>query len=145
MAVRKNVAVIGAGLGGLSAAINLAKKGYFVEVFEKNNKSGGKANIISEKGFTFDTGPTLLTMPFVLDDLFNDTTEYLNIIPLENICKYFYSDGSIINAYSDPQEFANEISKNSDDSKQSVINYLKYCKTIYDLTADLFLLKVRLN
>ncbi|MBK6680297.1 MAG: FAD-dependent oxidoreductase [Ignavibacteriales bacterium] len=65
----KKVVVIGAGLGGLSAAIRLAKKGFSVTIVEQNNKTGGKANEINEEGFRFDTGPSLLTMPFVIEEL----------------------------------------------------------------------------
>ncbi len=65
-----NVVVIGAGLGGLSAAISLAVEGFNVEVVEKNDKVGGKLNIMTKDGFTFDLGPSILTMPHIFDTLF---------------------------------------------------------------------------
>src|SRR5690606_1580659 len=67
--------------------------------------------------------------------------DYLNIKHLEIICKYFYSDNTIIKAYSDTEKFASEIESKTSDSSASLINYLNYCKTIYDLAGDLFLQK----
>ncbi len=145
MADKKKIAVIGAGLGGLSAAARLANAGFDVDVFEKNNKPGGKAYEFYNNGFRFDAGPSLLTMPFVLHDLFSDLDEnledYVELTQLKNICKYFWNDGTIINAYSNVDEFAREIENKTYDSAISVTNYLMYSQKIYDLTAELFLFK----
>jgi phytoene desaturase len=65
----KRVAVVGAGMGGLAAAIRLRVKGFDVEVFEKNGQPGGRVGRLREGGFTFDTGPTLL-MTDMYRDLF---------------------------------------------------------------------------
>ncbi len=141
--MRKKICVIGAGLGGLSAAIRLANKGFEVDLYEQNSKFGGKADEIKEMGYRFDTGPSLLTMPQVIKDLFwecgEDIKDYLSINRLDLICKYFYPDGSIINAYSDQDKFGKEIDEKSSDNSASLNKYLTYCKTIYDLAGDLFL------
>lgn len=143
MAKKRKIAVIGSGLGGLSAAVRLAGSGYQVDLYEQNSKPGGKANQISENGFRFDTGPSLLTMPFVIRELFENVAEniedYLKVIPLSNLCKYFYDDGTVINAYADTEKFAREISDKTSDTAESVKKYLKYSEKIYRLTADLFL------
>lgn len=143
MSKKRKIAVIGAGLGGLSAAIRLAGSGYQVDLYEQNSNPGGKANQISENGFRFDTGPSLLTMPFVIKELFESVSEnigdYLKLIPLSNLCKYFYDDGTVINAYADIEKFAREISNKTNDTAGSVKKYLKYSEKIYQLTADLFL------
>ncbi len=73
----KKIAIIGAGLGGLSAAVRLAHHGFEVEVFEKNSQVGGKANEIRIKDFRFDTGPSIITMPSVLEELFDSVNENL--------------------------------------------------------------------
>ncbi|KAB2837946.1 MAG: FAD-dependent oxidoreductase, partial [Melioribacteraceae bacterium] len=139
----KKVAVIGAGLGGLSAAARLASSGYDVTVFEKNSTPGGKANQIESSGFRFDTGPSLLTMPFVVEQLFSDLgeniDEYLQLQKLETICKYFWEDGISISAYADKEKFAEEIEKKTLDDASSMFSYLDYTSKIYDLTAELFL------
>jgi len=139
------IAIIGAGLGGLSAAIRLAHRGHKVKVFESNNSAGGKANSFSKNGFRFDTGPSLLTMPFVIEDLFSSVneniSEYLKLEKLDITCKYFYQDNTILNAFSDIEKFADEVSKKTNDSSESIKRYLNYSKRIYDLTAELFLFK----
>lgn len=139
----KKVAVIGAGLGGLSAAARLASSGYDVTVYEKNSTPGGKANQIENNGFRFDTGPSLVTMTFVVEQLFSELgeniNEYLQLQKLETICKYFWEDGISITAYADKEKFAEEIEKKSIDDSSSILSYLDYTSTIYDLTAELFL------
>lgn len=143
MAKEKRTAIIGAGLGGLSAAIHLANAGYSVDVFEKNAFPGGKAGCLNDSGFRFDTGPSLLTMPFVLEEIFSSSKEnikdYLHIEPLDVICRYFYSDKTIIKAYRDREKFAEELNIRTGESADSIFRYLDYCKSIYELTADLFI------
>lgn len=145
----KKIAIIGAGLGGLSAAARLAAKGNEVHIFEKNPDAGGKASQFYEQGFRFDTGPSLLTMPYVLNELFNECSEnpddYLSLIKLETVCRYFFNDGTIINAYSDIEKFGEEISEKTIDDEETLIDFFSYSKTIYDLTADLFLFNSPLN
>lgn len=141
--MNKRIGIVGSGLGGLSAAIRLATAGYEVDVFESNSSPGGKASSVEFDGFRFDAGPSLLTMPFVLEDLFKEAGEnfydHISLKKLDIICKYFYPDSTIINAYSDISRLAEEISVKTSDSMDSVIKYFDYCKRIYDLTADLFL------
>ncbi|MFA7288581.1 MAG: 1-hydroxycarotenoid 3,4-desaturase CrtD [Melioribacteraceae bacterium] len=141
----KKGAIIGSGLGGLSAAIRLANSGYQIDVYESNSSAGGKANQFVLDGFRFDLGPSLLTMPFVIQNLFDDVNEkledYIELQKLDIICKYYYSDGTIINVYPDGEKTAIEIAKKTYDSRMSVTNYLKYCEKIYDLTSELFLFK----
>jgi phytoene desaturase len=140
---RGKIAIIGAGLGGLSAASYLSNSGFEVDVFEQNSSPGGKADSLETGGFRFDMGPSLLTMPFVLQNIFlkcgKNIEDYLAIKPLEIICKYFYPDGTIINAYSNPDHFSNEVEAKTNESKYTTLNYLGYCKTIYDLTSEIFL------
>ena len=142
---KKRIAVIGAGLGGLSAAIRLAITGFDVDVFEQNDDAGGKAGSLVLNGFRFDTGPSLLTMPNVLKELFNECGEnlqdYIHLKKLDVICKYFYTDGTIINAFADVNSFGKEIERSTQDNHKNLKNYFSYCKTIYDLTAELFLYK----
>jgi len=145
MAVKKKIAIIGAGFGGLAAAARLSSTGAEVHIFEQNDNPGGKANEFRGDGFRFDTGPSLLTMPFVIEELFSslgkNLHDYIDVIPLSNLCKYFYPDGTIINAWSDPGKFASEIEKTTIDNSKKIKDYLKYSQKIYDLTAELFLEK----
>ncbi len=101
----KHVIVIGAGIGGLTAAIRLATYGYHVQVFERQPQVGGKLNQLKMQGFSFDTGPSLLTMPQVFQELFQSANrcleDYVDLIPLDLTCRYFYRDGLILNAWRD--------------------------------------------
>lgn len=139
----KKVAVIGGGIGGLSAAIRLAHKGYDVELFEKNSSLGGKANFIQADDFRFDTGPSLVTMPFVIEELFESTGEkmsdYFSFKQLDLLCKYFYTDGTILNAYHDKEKFYSEVENKTKDKRESLIKFYNYCSNIYKYTSDTFL------
>lgn len=140
----KHVIVIGAGLGGLSAAICLAHRGFKVSVFEKNATVGGKMQeIVSESGYRFDTGPTLITMPFVFEDLFHSVgktmSDYLSLLPLESACKYFFSDGSSFTAYCDLNRLREEIARVFPSETENFERYFQYSKKIYDATAQNFI------
>ncbi|MCX7876116.1 MAG: phytoene desaturase family protein [Melioribacteraceae bacterium] len=142
---KKKIAIIGSGFGGLSSALYLSKYFKEIHVYEKNNFAGGKANFINENGFRFDKGPSLLTMPFVIEDVFKNVNEnfedYLRIKKLDVYCKYFWRDGVTINAYSDLNKFESELRKISSADSSNVKKFLKYAQTIYDLTAEIFLFK----
>ncbi|HVF49372.1 MAG TPA: phytoene desaturase family protein [Pyrinomonadaceae bacterium] len=101
----QTVNIIGAGLGGLAAAIRLAARGVRVKVFERNSTVGGKVNIHTSGGYTFDTGASLLTMRHVVADLFESAgrrlEDYLELEPLEPICRYLWPDGAQLDASTD--------------------------------------------
>jgi phytoene desaturase len=137
------ISVIGAGLGGLSAACLLAAKGHKVTVFEKNENTGGKMNIIESDGYRFDTGPSLLTMPFILEKLFEECgarmNDYLSLEPLDPICRYFYPDGTVFNNYEDKHETKNEIMAFAPQDADSYPDFLEYARSLYQKTADAFI------
>ena len=139
-----HIIVIGAGLGGLSAAIRLAYCGFKVTLFEKNATVGGKMQeVISENGYRFDTGPTLITMPFVFEELFRSVgrniADYLTLVPLESACKYFFSDGTTFTAYCDLSRLREEIARVFPSEKHNFERYFQYAKKIYDATAENFI------
>jgi phytoene desaturase len=105
MLTSMNVIVIGAGVGGLSAAIRLAATGVKVRVLERLPNAGGKLNLLEDAGFRFDTGPSLVTLPWVFEDLFASANEkmsdWLDLVRLEPVCRYFYADGSGFDASAD--------------------------------------------
>ncbi|WP_246849489.1 phytoene desaturase family protein [Rubellimicrobium arenae] len=92
--------IIGGGLGGLAAACTLAARGHKVTLFEKNPWLGGKAAVLEEGGFRFDMGPTILTMPRVLERIFSeagrDMSDYLQLIRLDPQWRCFYDDGTVL-------------------------------------------------
>lgn len=97
--------VIGGGLGGISAAISLKKEGYDVHLYEKNNHIGGKLNQLKENGFTFDLGPSILTLPNVFKKLFEmhnkNIDDYVNFKRLDLEWRCFFEDGLILDLYGD--------------------------------------------
>jgi phytoene desaturase len=93
------VVVIGAGVGGLSAAIRLAEAGHEVVVHERSAVAGGKLGGYERDGFTFDTGPSLLTLPQVFTDL------GLRLEPLDPVVRHAFPDGSVLDSSADPEVF----------------------------------------
>jgi phytoene desaturase len=95
---KKKIIIVGAGLGGLSASIYAIKKGFDVTVIEQQEKPGGKANLLeikTKKGvFKFDTGPSLLTMPEVFQDLGLDLQKDLSLVSLNESARYFFSQST---------------------------------------------------
>lgn len=141
--MKNKVAIIGAGLGGLSAGLLLKKQGYEVTIFEKNKYLGGKISNLQSNGFRFDMGASLVTLPFVIENLFKSLNEdiykYLNIKKLDIITKYFFSDGTTLNAFSNLDDFLNEIQSKTTETVENIKKYFDYSKRIYELTADLFI------
>src|SRR6185437_15305774 len=92
------VVVIGAGVGGLAAAARLAALGHDVTVCERSERVGGKLALVERDGFRFDAGPSLLTMPFVLEELFAATGgppgDAVRLRRLDPIAHYRFADGT---------------------------------------------------
>jgi phytoene desaturase len=98
------VVVIGAGVGGLAAAARLAARGHDVVLHERAPTHGGKLGEYRRDGFTFDTGPSLLTMPAVFEELFADTggPSGLDVVPVDPACAYRFADGTALDLPADP-------------------------------------------
>ncbi len=105
---RNRVVVVGGGLGGLAAACTLAARGYAVTLCERNAWVGGKAAVLSEQGFRFDMGPTILTIPGVLKRIFaeagRDLESALDLVPLDPQWRSFFNDGSRLDLVADVGE-----------------------------------------
>jgi phytoene desaturase len=139
----KDVVVIGAGLGGMAAAVRLSAAGCKVSVLEKNSTPGGKLGYHVSGGYRFDTGPSLLTMPYVLEALFRDIgrelTDYLELIELPKTCRYFYPDGTVFDASSNPSAMQTNIARFSPEDAEVWPAYQEYCKNLYHRAAEIFL------
>ncbi len=131
---RKKVVVIGAGLGGLSAAISLAQAGCEVEVFEQNDRIGGKLNTLTQNGYVFDLGPSILTLPQVFDPLFGGRTlaDYVPLRQLHPHWRCFFEDGQSVDLDSDPVLMAAEARRMGEDPA-AVERFLSYASDLYDL------------
>lgn len=136
---KKQVAVIGAGLGGISAAVSLAQEGYPVAIYEKNGHVGGKLNVLQEAGYSFDLGPSILTLPHFFEPLFERSgrkmTDYFEITPLRPHWRNFFEDGTVIDLYPEPERMAEEARK-AGETPEAVQAFLEYSGRLYDLVND---------
>lgn len=136
---RRKVLIIGAGLGGLSAAITLVQKGYEVEIFEKNGQIGGKLNVLKAEGFTFDLGPSILTLPHLFERLFEPSgrkmADYIPIRPLRPHWRNFFEDGKVVDLYPEPDKMAVEAEKVGE-PPENVRRFLKYSEELYDIVNE---------
>lgn len=143
MTKNKTCAVIGSGIGGIAAAIRLAAKGYQVDVFESNAHAGGKIRQFHTKGYRFDMGPSIITLPHLIDELFElhdkNPRDYFNYTQLEKPFKYFFPDGLVMNSFADTNKFSDEIANKTIDTKDSFKRYLENIKTKYDITKPVFI------
>ncbi|MEO6503356.1 MAG: phytoene desaturase family protein [Jatrophihabitantaceae bacterium] len=110
-----DVVIVGAGLGGLSAALRLAGAGRRVTVLEQSAEPGGRAGVLRQDGYQFDTGPTVLTMPELIDDALacvgERLTDRLELLPLSPAYRANFADGSRIDVHTDPERMAAEIAE----------------------------------
>jgi phytoene desaturase len=139
----KRVIVIGAGLGGLSAALHLVAKGFQVTLLEKNPTVGGKLNRIRAGGYTFDTGPSLVTMPDILRDTFAVAgarlEDYLTLQPLDPICRYRWPDGAQLDLSADLSKTIAELRRLAPEDEAAFFRFLSYGADLYTATAPVFL------
>ena len=139
----KKAIIIGSGIGGIATALRLRSMNYDVTVFENNNYPGGKLASFDLGPYRFDAGPSLLTMPHFIDelfDLFNENPrDYFNYKKKDISCKYFWDDGTKLNAYSEKSKFINEINKVLGVKESTISTYLLNAKRKYDLTKSMFL------
>ena len=120
--------VVGAGLGGLATAIHLARAGYAVTVLEQRDAPGGKVRQLVQDGFRFDMGPTILTMPFALDELFaaagRDRRDYLELRPLHPYYRAHFPDGFVFELSSSMTDVLAQVRALSPDDEPRFVEYL---------------------
>ncbi|WP_412550319.1 phytoene desaturase family protein [Shimia sp. MIT910701] len=108
-----NAAVIGGGFGGIAAALRLRAKGYDVTVFDRCSRLGGRAQVFEKDGFKYDAGPTVITAPQVLSELFElfgkEISNYVDIVPLETWYRFSFPDGDHFDYGGSPEKIKNEI------------------------------------
>lgn len=137
-----DVVVIGGGVGGLSAAIRLAAAGKRVAVLEQNTAVGGKMSQIEQDGFRWDTGPSVITMRGVLEELFaaagRRLDDYLTLLPVEPLTRYFYPDGARIDATRDLTRMAEQIAALDARDVEGYLDFLEYAARLHRITGPVF-------
>jgi phytoene desaturase len=128
-----DVVIVGAGLGGLSTALRLAGAGRRVTVLEQSGEPGGRAGVLRRDGYQFDTGPTVLTMPELIDDALacvgERLADRLELLPLSPAYRANFADGSRIDVHTDPDRMAAEIAEVASDRDaagyQDLVRFLR--------------------
>jgi phytoene desaturase len=135
MKVAEKVIVIGSGFGGLGAAVRLAAKGYDVEIFEKRDKPGGRGYVYEMDGFKFDGGPTVITAPFMFDDLFalagRKREDYVKFVPLDPFYRIFNSEGRAFNYNGNPDFIHDQIAQWSPGDVEGYKRFISTTKAIF--------------
>jgi phytoene desaturase len=125
----KRVAIVGGGLGGLSAAIHLRLRGFDVTMYEANARVGGRANVISRDGFTFDTGPSLVNYPWVFEDLFaaagKKLSDYVTLLPVDPTVQFQWRDKTHFHLSSDAKHLLAECERLEPGSGPTVMRFLR--------------------
>lgn len=133
----KKAVVIGAGYGGIAASLRLRAKGYDVEVIDQCSAIGGRAQVYEVDGFKHDAGPTVLTAPFLFEELFNlfdkNISDYVNIVPLETWYQFYFPDGKIFNYGGSLESTLKEIEKFEPEDKQNYLHLLEKSKAIFKI------------
>lgn len=136
-------AVVGAGIGGLAAAIRLAAMGHSVTVFEKNTTPGGKISQLRLGNYRFDTGPSLFTLPELTRELFELCGErmedHLPASRLATNCKYFYPDKTFFTFYHNKEKLAEELEGKGIKDGKAVFRRLTNAREVYELSAPVFI------
>jgi phytoene desaturase len=132
----KKIIVIGSGFGGIAAALRMKAKGYAVTLIEKHPDLGGRARVFKKEGFTFDAGPTVITAPNLLEELFalfnKNISDYVKIIPLKLWYRFVFDDKSSFDYSGDEELMKKEIEKYAIDDFVGYQKLVKLTEKIFD-------------
>jgi phytoene desaturase len=139
----KPILIIGAGIGGLSAAIRLAAAGQRVVIYEQNQTVGGKMGEVRAAGFRWDTGPSVITMRPVFEELFaaagRRLDDYLTLLPVEPLTRYFYPDGRVLDTTRDLASMAAQIEAIEPRDVEGYLRFLAYAAQLHRITGPTFI------
>ena len=128
--------VIGSGFGGIAAALRLKAKGHSVTLVEKQKDLGGRARVFKKNGFTFDGGPTVITAPYLINELFElfgkNPKNYIELVPLNTWYRFVFEDGNKFDYSGNEDEMKNQIEKINKDDVKGYEELVKFTKKIFD-------------
>ena len=131
-----NSIVVGSGFGGIAAALRLKAKGHQVTLVEKHPDLGGRARVFKKNGFTYDGGPTVITAPYLIDELFKlfkkDSKNYIELSPLKIWYQFIFEDNSKFNYSGDETEMKKQIAEISKDDVEGYERLVNFTKKIFD-------------
>ncbi len=138
----RRAAIIGAGLGGLALALRLAVRGWRVTIFEQGPAPGGKMNRWSVDGFRFDTGPSLITMPWVFSDLFReagvDLADLLELRRVDPLADYVFDDATRLRVSASLPEWLETLARFEPGGERRFFEFMNLGARIYELSARTF-------
>ena len=133
---RGRAAVIGSGFGGLAAAIRLQAMGFETVCFEGRDKPGGRAYVYQDEGFTFDAGPTVITAPHCLEELFEvageSMDEHVELLPVDPMYRLQWPDGQAFNYVSDEDRLLKEIRRISPADEAGYHRFADYSRRVFN-------------
>lgn len=134
--MKKKAIVIGSGLGGLATAVRLANRGLDVTLFEKRDKLGGRAYVYEINGFKFDGGPTVVTAPFMFDEIYQEAgrsrADYFQMVPVDPFYRIFNHEGGHFDYNGDPLGILKQIEKWSPSDQAGYQKFIQTTKAIFD-------------
>jgi phytoene desaturase len=129
--------VVGAGMGGISAALRLLARGYQVELVEAGETAGGRARVFESEGYTFDAGPTVVTAPYLFDELFEifgeKREEWVEFKPVDPFYRIDYADGSVFDYVGDEDRLMDQIRQLNPDDVDGYRKLLVHAQKIFDV------------
>jgi len=132
---RPHAVVIGSGFGGLAAAVRLGARGFRVSVLERLSEPGGRARVFRQDGYTFDAGPTIITAPFLLEELWQlagkQLRDDIELIPMDPFYRIRFDDGSYFDYNGDAQAMRDEVAKFSTDDVAGYDRFVALTERIF--------------
>ncbi len=129
--------IIGAGFGGIASALRLKAKGYDVTIIDRQSELGGRARVFNKNGFVFDAGPTVITAPFLFEELFTlfdkKIKDYVSIVPVEPWYKFVFPDGDTFSYGGTIEDTLAEIQRIEPDDKAGYLGLLKESESIFNV------------
>ncbi|MCU0976378.1 MAG: phytoene desaturase [Steroidobacteraceae bacterium] len=137
MSGERHAVVIGSGFGGLAAAIRLGARGYRVTVLERLDAPGGRAYVFRQDGFAFDAGPTIVTAPFLFEELWTlcgkRMADHVTLVPMNPFYRIVFNDGSTFDAWGDAAAAKAEVARLSPEDVAGYERFMRLSERIYEV------------
>lgn len=133
----RTAVVIGAGFGGIASALRLRAKGYAVQLVDRCGRLGGRAQVFEKNGFRFDAGPTVITAPFLFDELFalfnKERADYVKFVPVDPWYRFHFADGNTFDYGGSVEDTMAEISRFEPADAEGYLRLLEHSRKIFEI------------